>query len=123
MEEIEMEQPEGDAEELRILNKIMDMIVEAEPILNQYPRYERYGRVLDIKRCMDTMMELAIEANKHYYKKTTLRDLDVSIDKLRKYIKISYRLKFISYKSYKRWTVMVDEIGRMMGGWLKSVKQ
>lgn len=123
MEEIEMKQPEGDTDELRILNKIIDMMAAAEPILNQYPRYERYGRVLDIKRCMDVMMEKAIEANKKYYKKTTLQELDVAIDKLRHYVRLSYRLRFIDYKKYKRWTEMVNEIGKMLGKWMQSIKK
>jgi four helix bundle protein len=123
MQEIEMEHPEGDTDELRILNKIIDMMADAEPILNQYPRYERYGRVLDIKRCMDTMMERAIEANKKFYKKTTLQDMDVAVDKLRHYIRLSYRLRFIDYKKYKRWTAQVNEIGKMLGKWIMSTKK
>ncbi len=123
MEEIEVKHPEGDPSELRILNKIMDMIEYAEPVLNQYPKYERYGRVLDIKRCMDTMMERAIEANKKYYKKTTLQELDVAIEKLRNYIRLSYRLKFINYKKYQYWSGLTNEIGKMLGKWMQSVKK
>lgn len=123
MEEIEMEHPEGDTSELRILNKIIDMMEYAEPILNQYPKYERYGRVLDIKRCMDDMMERTIEANKKYYKKTTLQELDVAIDKLRHYIRLSYRLKFINFQKYKTWSGKTNEIGKMLGAWMQSVKK
>ena len=101
----------------------MDMIEYAEPVLNQYPKYERYGRVLDIKRCMDTMMERAIEANKKYYKKTTLQELDVAIEKLRNYIRLSYRLKFINYKKYQYWSGLTNEIGKMLGKWMQSVKK
>jgi hypothetical protein len=72
---------------------------------------------------MDTMMERAIEANKKFYKKTTLQDMDVAVDKLRHYIRLSYRLKFIDYKKYKRWTAQVNEIGKMLGKWIMSTKK
>lgn len=68
-------------------------------------------------------MERTIEANKKYYKKTTLQELDVEIDKLRKYVRLSYRLKYIDFKKYKQWSEKVNEIGRMLGGWMASVKK
>lgn len=68
-------------------------------------------------------MERTIEANKKYYKKTTLQELDVEIDKLRKYVRLSYRLKYIDFKKYKQWSEQVNEIGRMLGGWMASTKK
>ncbi len=49
----------------------------------------------DIKRFLDEMLELTIEAQKKYYKKTTLQDLDVCIAKLKTYLRLSYNLKFL----------------------------
>lgn len=123
MQEIEIEKPEGESEPLRILNKIIDLMVYAYPVLNAYPRYERFTLAADMKRCMDQMMERTIEANKKYYKKTTLQELDVEVDKLRKYIRLSYRLQYIDYKKYKYWKDLVNEIGNMLGKWIQSVKK
>ena len=55
------------AEELIILQKIMDMMEYAYPALAQYPKGEKFALVTDIKRCMDAMLERCIEAQKHYY--------------------------------------------------------
>lgn len=123
MEEVEIEKQDGDKDPLLTLGKIEDMMLYAYPVLNAFPRYERFTLAADIKRCMDKMMERTIEANKKYYKKTTLQELDVEIDKLRKYIRLSYRLKYIDYKKYKHWKDLVNEIGRMLGGWMASVKK
>lgn len=113
----------GDRDPLLILGKIEDMMLYAYPVLNAYPKYERFVLAADIKRCMDQAMERTIEANKKYYKKTTLQELDVEIDKIRKYIRLSYRLKYIDFKKYKQWSEMVNEIGRMLGGWMASIKK
>lgn len=123
MEEVQIENQDGDRDPLLILGKIEDMMLYAYPVLNAYPKYERFVLAADIKRCMDQAMERTIEANKNYYKKTTLQELDVEIDKLRKYVRLSYRLKYIDFKKYKQWSEKVNEIGRMLGGWMTSVKK
>lgn len=123
MEEVQIENQDGDRDPLLILGKIEDMMLYAYPVLNAYPKYERFVLAADIKRCMDQAMERTIEVNKKYYKKTTLQELDVEIDKLRKYVRLSYRLKYIDFKKYKQWSEKVNEIGRMLGGWMASVKK
>lgn len=123
MEEVQVEKQDGDKDPLLILGKIEDMMLYAYPVLNAYTKYERFVLAADIKRCMDQAMERTIEANKKYYKKTTLQELDVEIDKLRKYIRLSYKLKYIDYKKYKHWGELVNEIGRMLGGWMASTKK
>ena len=65
-------------------------------------------------------MERIIEANKKYYKKTTLQELDVEVEKLKAYIRLSYKLGFLPPKKYELWSGLVVEIGRMVGGWIKS---
>ena len=110
-------------EELKILQKTFDMINYAYPTLAQYPKGEKFALVADIKRCMDVMLERIIEANKKYYKKTTLQELDVEVEKLKAYVRLSYNLGFLPPKKYEQWSGLVVEIGRMVGGWIKSVSK
>lgn len=109
------------AEDLAILQKIFDMMEYAYGALAQYPKSERFALVADIKRCMDTIMERCIEARKKYYKKNTLQEMDVELEKLRAYIRLSFRLGFLPPKKYEVWSEKVVEIGKMLGGWLKTV--
>ena len=92
----------------------------AYPAMAQYPKSEKYALVVDMKRCMDLILELVITAQKKYYKKTTLQDLDIEIMKLRAYIRLSHILKFLPPKKYEVWSGLVVEIGKMLGGWIKS---
>ena len=114
---------DGIMEELKILQKTFDMMKYAYPALLQYPKGERFALCADIKRCMDTILERIIEANKKYFKKTTLQELDVEIEKLRTYIRLSYVLGYLPLRKYDLWSGMVDEIGRMCGGWIKSAQK
>jgi len=99
---------------------VFDMMEYAYLALAQYPKSEKYALGTDIKRCMDTILELVITAQKKYYKKTTLQSLDIEIMKLRAYIRLSQRLKFLSLKKYEVWSKLVVEIGKMLGGWIRS---
>ena len=107
-------------EELKILQKTFDMMDYAYKALAQYPKSEKFALCVDIKRCMDTIMERIIEANKKYYKKTTLQELDVEVEKLKAYVRLSYNLGFLPTKKYDIWSGLVVEIGKMVGGWIKS---
>lgn len=109
------------AEELKILQKIFDMMEYGYQALAQYPKSEKFALVTDIKHSMDTMLERCIEAQKKYYKKTTLQDMDVEVMKLRAYLRLSYQLGFLPMKKYEIWSGKVVEIGKMLGGWLKAV--
>lgn len=99
------------------------MIAYGYPALAQFPKSEKFALVVDIKRCMHTIMERVIEASKKYYKKTTLQDLDVELTKLKAYLRLAHDLKFLSTKKYEIWSEKVIEIGRMLGGWIKAIKQ
>lgn len=109
------------AEELKILQKIMDMMEYGYAALAQFPKSEKFALATDIKHCMDMMLERTIEAQKKYTKKTTLQQLDVEATKLRAYLRLSHTLRFLPTKKYEIWSGMAVEIGKMLGGWLKSV--
>lgn len=110
-------------EELKIQQKTFEMMEYAYKAMAQYPKGEKFALVVDIKRCMDTILERIVEANKKYYKKTTLQELDVEIMKLKAYIRLSYKLGFLPLKKYELWSEKVVEIGRMVGGWIKSTSK
>lgn len=112
-------------EELKILQKTYDMIQYGTICLRQFPKSEKYALATDIKESMYALLRLIIIANKRYYKKTTLQDIDVELDTLRTLIRLAAdnEFKFIPLRKYEIWSKMLAEIGRMLGGWMKSIKQ
>ena len=102
----------GMAEDLKILQKILDMMEYGYIAMRQFPKSEKYALATDIKRCMDTMLEYCIEAQKKYHKQTTLQHMDVEQMKLRAYIRLSFNLGFLPEKKYEIWSGMVVEIGK-----------
>ncbi len=112
----------AEVEELKIEQKIMDMMEYAyKYALNQYPKSEKFALVADIKHCLDSLLELCIDGKKHHFKKTVLEKMDVQLEKVRKYVRLSFNLKYLPAKKYEVWSEKLDEIGKMLGGWLKTV--
>jgi hypothetical protein len=111
-------------EDLKILQKVYDMILYGNQCLSQFPRSERYALAADIKQSMYRLLRLIIEANKRYYKKTTLQEIDVELDILRTYIRLAAdpNTKYLPLRKYENWSKMLNEIGKMLGGWMRAFK-
>lgn len=109
--------------DLIIKQKTYDMIQYGYVALRQFPKSEKYALANDIKQCMHKFLGLIITADKKYYKKTTLQELDVELAKLKVFIRLSKDLSFLPLRKYEIWSSYLVEIGKMIGGWLKSTKQ
>jgi len=110
-------------EDLKVLQKTYDMIHYGYVCLRQFPKSEKFALAREIKQVMAGMLRLIIQANKRYYKKTTLQDIDVELATLRTYVRLSKDMGFLPFNKYENWAKMLDEIGKMLGGWIKSIKQ
>ena len=93
------------------LQKIEDMMEYAYPVLQQFPKSEKFAMAADMKLVMDVMLEKAVEAQKKYFKKTTLQELDVANTKLQHYLRVAFRLRFVSMHKYEVWSKQLVEIG------------
>ena len=110
------------ANQKTLLEKLYDLGSYTEIALTQsnYPRLQKYSLCAQIRGRIDKIRDLAIRCYKGYINKSTLRDMDVAVEQLRWDIRISYRLKYISEHRLDVWMNAVDEIGRMVGGWIKK---
>jgi hypothetical protein len=113
----------------QIKEKIYEMILYGNPQLKDFPKAERYALAADIRKTMYSMLELAVRLEKKYHKKTTLQDLDIEVDVLRNLLRLAKdpnlypkQKPCISFHTWEVWIRKVDEIGRMIGGYMEWVK-
>ncbi|WP_373712143.1 diversity-generating retroelement protein Avd [Jeotgalibaca porci] len=109
--------------DFKILQKVYDMILYGNQCLKQFPKAEKYAMAADIRQSMYRLLRLVIEANKKYHKKTTAQQMDVELEILRTFIRLAAdkNLKYLPLNKYENWAKMLNEIGRMLGGWIKSM--
>ena len=116
-------------EGLKIQDKIETMIDYAENEIARWPRYykESLGvRILD--KCYE-LSDMCEAANKEYYKKPKIKEVDALNKGLQRLVRRANRSKFVNRKREERqllglhkyitWSNMLNEIGRMVGAWLK----
>lgn len=115
------------SDELKILQKTQDMMLYAQGRLIQYPNFVRGSLVQHIQNIMYRMVEIIIEANSESdmdERLLLLYEFNAEIEKLRFFVRFSVddNLKYISVHQYEVWSKHIDEIGRMLGGWIKSCR-
>lgn len=103
-----------------LLVKLEELETYTHQALLQFPRKERYLLCAQVQASLNIIQRLTIVGWKRYHKKTTLQDLDVEVEVLRKWLTKSLRLKYIDAHKYATWMNHVNEVGRMVGGWLRS---
>ncbi len=113
--------------------KMVDLAKQLNLYLNHFPKHEKYGICQQIRSCLYDVYGLIVEAQKRYHKKTTLTNLDIEHEKLRWFCFLSNELGYFEFSNgqrdqegYKRYLVisaMVDEVGRMIGGWIQHQRE
>lgn len=109
--------------DLLIRQKVEVMIEYAYAAMRQFPKVERHVLSAEIRQSLWTILRLVIVCNKKYYKKTTLQELDTEVDLLRAQVRMAVAFKYLDFSKYEHWAMLNDEIGRMVGGWIKSMRE
>lgn len=116
-------QPSSPPQDLLIAQRIEGMIEYAYVAVRQFPKSERHVLSAQIRLACWELLRLVVIANKRYHKKTTMQDMDAAVDLLRRQIRVAHRLGFLPIRQYEHWARLIDEIGRLTGGWIKSLGQ
>lgn len=98
------------------------MIVYGYIALRQFPKSEKNGLASEIRSTLWSIQRLIIKAIKRYHKKTVLGDLDEEVELLKRQVRIAKEMRFIDIKKYHQWISYLVEMGKMIGGWIKSVR-
>lgn len=108
-------------ENLIIYQKIYDFTLYLFPIVDRFPKFEKFVLCSHLKSCVLDIVREIIRANKSKNKKPLLYNIDVKLEELKFLIRLSHGRKYLSHKSYEHSGKLVAEIGRLLGGWIKSV--
>ena len=107
-------------EELILKQKHEDMMLYGYSCLRQFPKSEKHTLSAEIRQSMYEIDKHIIRAQKRYFKKTTLQDLDIEIAHLRTKVRLAKDLEFLPFNKYENWEKMIVELGRLVGGWIKK---
>lgn len=117
--------------EAKLVRKFTEFAKLLNTYLNHFPKHEKYGLAQTIRVCAYDLFGLIVEAEKRYHKKTTLTQLDITHEQLRMYVGLANDLGYFGFRAgqqsedsgARRFLALsrhIDELGRMIGGWLRS---
>ena len=108
--------------ELIIYQKHYDLMLYAFPVISRFPKNQRFVLGQQIQNCMVDIAMLIVQANAERRKGKTLWQIDVRLEKLRLLIRLAKDLGMLPVKQYGLMSERVSEVGRLLGGWMRSQK-
>ena len=96
-----------------ILNWIMD---RAE----KFPKSVRFSFTNRVLNMSLDVLELVIEAIYTKERSHILRTINLYIEKLRVFFRLSFQRKYLNLRQYEYISKEINEFGRMIGGWAKQ---
>ena len=110
--------------DIPIISKTYELYILIHLQQTNIPKLERFTIWQKLQNtCLNTLENLILTG--YIEQKNRLEQLikvGVQIDLLRFFVRLSFDTKIINQKTYLKLQSQIDEIGRMLGGWIKSMK-
>lgn len=103
-----------------VLEKQYQLIMWLLPRMAEFPKDQRFLLADRIQGTMLDVLERLIEAVYRKDKLPLLREANLGLEKTRFLMRMAMECKYISLKRHVFFCQSADEIGRMIGGWMKS---
>ncbi|MDD2628260.1 MAG: four helix bundle protein [Clostridia bacterium] len=111
--------------QLKLIPKIEQFVEHMYLVILKLPRTEKFNIGQDFKsvmhRCLEHIIYLSLcndRKEKLYY--CSLIDSEFKIQRI--YIRIMYKQRYINEKKYLYCISLLDELGKMLGGYIKYAK-
>jgi four helix bundle protein len=110
------------AEDMVIFTRTFDLLSWLLPASEKFPKAQRF---VVTKRLTDASLdfqEALFEANarRGAERLAFLQSADAALNKVRLYLRLCYQWQWLNAGQYEHVSKMIEEIGRLLGGWLKQ---
>jgi hypothetical protein len=90
------------------------------PSVDKFPRAQKFLLGDRIQTIALDILEHLIDATYNRRRDASLAAANLGLDKLRVLFRLAHDLRHIDHKRYEHAARCLDEIGRLVGGWLKA---
>ena len=109
-----------DYEELMVITKTYDLILWSCHHTGKFPRNHRFVLGERIERSLYDLLETLIRAKFTRNRQELLQQANLTLEILRSQIRLAKDLQCLKVESYGFAARAIDEIGKLVGGWLRS---
>ncbi|MBN2045113.1 MAG: diversity-generating retroelement protein Avd [Anaerolineales bacterium] len=109
-------------EEMVIFSRTFDLLKWLLPKAEKFPRAYRFSVTQRMMHTLLDFQEFLFDAHskKGSQRLETLRLADSTLNKIRLYLRLVHEWKWLNNGQYRHVSMMVVEIGRLLGGWIKA---
>ena len=107
-------------QELIVITKTYDLILWSCNHTSKFPRNHRFVLGERIERNLYSLLETLIRAKYTKNRQRLLEDANLTLEVLRFQMRLAKDLQCLKVESYGFAAKSIDEIGRLVGGWLRS---
>ena len=105
--------------DIPIFHKTYELMLWVYTVVNKFPKKQRFVLAQDIEKTAIKFLKLIIKANYLREKALILSEASIEIDLFLILIRFSKDLHFLSKRQYEFAASQINEISKMLGGWLK----
>lgn len=100
-----------------------DLLKTAIPVLNGFPRNYKFTLGDRLQNHLTDLLEDIVEATylPAAEKRPVLQAINRRLEKIRFLFRLAYESGLYNSTKYQLFAQQIDEIGRMVGGWIKSL--
>jgi hypothetical protein len=93
------------------------------PQLDKFPRVRRFTLGERLEAGLLEVLELLVEAAYTRNKEASLRRANLRLEVVRHLWRLTHELKVMATRQYEHGASLIDDLGRQIGGWLRSQPQ
>lgn len=107
-----------------IFTKTYDLLTWLMPITEGFPKSQRFFMATRLQDTALDFYELIVRARRVSDRAAVLFEADLKLEQLRLYLRLCVdpKVKLLSPGQYEHGARLADEIGRLLGSWIKRVK-
>lgn len=105
-----------------IFARTYDFVAWLIPLTIKFPRSQRFVMAATLQREAIRFQELLIEASHQKNGTNLLLSADAELDKVRTHLRMSLEMNLIQSGQYEHAARLMTEIGKLLGGWMKTVQ-
>jgi four helix bundle protein len=110
---------------MKVVQKYVDLTKYVYVVLRNFPKSEKYTMAGDIRAALweaGGCLNRASDVKYRPRKLAILEKADERLADLRFLVRIGMEMNFMPFAKYENFSEMVAEVGRMLGGWLKTTR-
>lgn len=110
--------------DITIIHKSYQFFLRLYSATNLFPKKDRFSLGQKCQQLTLEILELLFTANAKFwqYKLPVFQEIDVKLKILKTLIRLCYDVKALDQKKYLLFQEQLQEIGKMLGGWIKATK-